>query len=148
MVYHDIEYNSLCYSKTFLFIYSIYKRLDLLTPTSHSTPLPTPSPPLSNHQSVFLCPWFHFCFIDRFIGSYCVIFKNSCISGIIWYLQTWFLNCFLKRLELARQIYQRKVFQAKETANIKANRHWKTWYYSSLKKNNTMRQKKEVGAKL
>ena len=33
----------LCYSRTLLFIHSIYKSLHLLTPNSHSIPSPTPS---------------------------------------------------------------------------------------------------------
>ena len=32
------------HSRTLLFMHSIYKSLNLLTPTSHSVPPPTPSP--------------------------------------------------------------------------------------------------------
>ena len=39
----DIEYNSVQYSKTLLFIHSIYKNLYLLTPTAYSIPLLAPS---------------------------------------------------------------------------------------------------------
>ena len=60
MVYHRIL-NILpsLHSRTLLFIYSIYNRLHLLIPTSHSIP-PLASLLLGNHKSVL-------CFVDKFI---------------------------------------------------------------------------------
>ena len=53
------------YSKTLVFIHSVYKSLRLLTPTSSSIP-PHPPPPWQP-TVCFLYPWFSFCFTDRFI---------------------------------------------------------------------------------
>ena len=57
-------YFPVLYSRTLLFIHSIYKSLHLLTPISHSIPPPTPL--LGNHN-FSLCLWNCFCFIDNFI---------------------------------------------------------------------------------
>ena len=139
---YDIEYNSLCYSRTFLFIYSIYKRLDLLTPTSQSTPLPTPSPPLSKHQSVFLCPWFHFCLIDRFIW---VILCHILDFTYKWYHMVFtdvILELLPERTRACQADIPKKGFSSQRNSKYKG-KHWKIWSYSSLKKNTTMRQKRK-----
>ena len=55
----DIEYSSLCsYSRTLLFILSMYNSLHLLTPNFQ--PIITP---LGNYRSV-LCLWVCFCFVE------------------------------------------------------------------------------------
>ena len=69
------------YSRTLLFIHSISTSLHLLIPTSTPS-LPHPPPPWQP-SVCSLCPWFCFCFIDKFI---CVIFQIPHISDIIWYL--------------------------------------------------------------
>ena len=54
------------YSRTLLFIHSIYNGLYLLTLTSHSIPLQFPSPHTGNHNSVILFlfhRYVHFCHI-------------------------------------------------------------------------------------
>ena len=73
----DIEYSfPVIYSRTLLFIHSIYNSLHLLIPNSQSIPPRSPPPRQPQVCSLclwvcFLCLWVCFCFIDRFI---CVIF--------------------------------------------------------------------------
>ena len=72
------------YSGTLFYIYSIHKNLHLLVPASYSIPPQHPhhwQPPVCS-----LCPWFYFCFIDRFI---CVLFYILPIKVIMWYLSFW-----------------------------------------------------------
>ena len=54
---------SVFYSRTFLFIHSIYTSLYLLIPTSHFIYTPKPSP--WQPPGCSLCPCFCFCFINR-----------------------------------------------------------------------------------
>ena len=54
-------YFPVLYSRTLLFIHSMYNSLCLLTPNSHSIPPPPPTPPpaVGNHKSVLFVCLFH-----------------------------------------------------------------------------------------
>ena len=54
------------YSRTLLFIHSIYNNLHLLSPNFQSIPLLS-TLLLDNHKSVSLCLWVCLCFVDMFI---------------------------------------------------------------------------------
>ena len=63
---HGAEYSSLCYTVgPCCLSHSVDNSLHLLTPNPYSDPLP-PLPPWQP-PAYSLCPWFCFCFIDRFI---------------------------------------------------------------------------------
>ena len=70
----NIEYSSLCYSRTLLLIHSIYNSLHLLISNSHHIP---PSPCLLPWQLwvYSLCLWVCFCFTDNFI--FCHILDSA-----------------------------------------------------------------------
>ena len=83
------------YSRTWLFIHSMYKSLHLLIPTSCSFPLPSPPDPLGNHQSALYivilllfhrwvrpcpvldstCKWHHMAFVFLFL-TYLIYYDN------------------------------------------------------------------------
>ena len=86
------------YSRTLLFILSLYNSLHLLIPNSQS--IPPPSQP-GQPQVRSLCLWVYFCFVDKFIcvildsiyKQYHMVFVFLCLTYFTQYDNLWVHPC-------------------------------------------------------